>query len=153
MGIPMPTNDSAQTRIKLNGRFRNIDGEATNKQVSLDMTDTPFTKYKFQTTLYLIGSNQTTSGRKRATFLLQQQMVKKICFKKKSRRNQKPKKHNESTNTGPPTRHSRQCKDSAVLAAACPAQASETQIPPDSGNPFTKSLQMIISNGFRSLSV
>ncbi|MGI9443734.1 MAG: hypothetical protein ACR2N1_14790 [Rubripirellula sp.] len=83
MGIPIPTNDSAQTKIKLNGRFRNIDGEATNKQVSLDMTDTPFTKYKFQTTLYLIGSNQTTSGRKRGTFLLQQQIVKKISFKKK----------------------------------------------------------------------
>jgi hypothetical protein len=41
-GIPIPTNESAQTKIKRNGRFRNIDGEATNKQVSLDMTDTPF---------------------------------------------------------------------------------------------------------------
>lgn len=55
----MPTNDSAQTRMKLKGRFRNIDGEATNKQVSLDMTDTPFTKDKFQTTLAMDGSNQS----------------------------------------------------------------------------------------------
>jgi len=64
MGSPTPTNDSKQTKTKLNGRFRNIDGEATNKQVSLDMTDTPFTKFKCQTTLHLNGSNQTTRGRK-----------------------------------------------------------------------------------------
>jgi len=41
-----------------------MDGEATNKQVSLDMTDTPFTKYKFQRTFYWYGISHVTLGRK-----------------------------------------------------------------------------------------
>ena len=124
MGIPIPTNDSEQTRIKLNGRFRNIDGEATNKQVSLDMTDTPFTKYKFQATLYLIGNNQTTSGRKRGTFLLQQQIVKKISFKKKTLKKSETQKTQRINQHRAANSSFKAVQVLCCLAAACPAQGT-----------------------------
>ena len=64
------------------------------------MTDTPLTKDKFQTTLHLIGSNQTTLGRESMTFLLPRQIAHDIRLTENSVETKPPEKHEESETTG-----------------------------------------------------